>query len=117
MFPDNDCKSNKHCGKKQYKSPEVIDHKPQFCAKSNDIWGLGVIIFMLTVGHPPWIAAKSTDVVFQYIMDGCICEVLQSWNVLHYFNEESISLLTSIFKYENDRISLFEIKQRFSLFV
>lgn len=44
----SDYKSNKFCGKSCYKSPEVTSKNKRkgFNAKLNDIWCLGVCLFM-----------------------------------------------------------------------
>eukprot|EP00486_Rosalina_sp_Unknown_P008310 CAMPEP_0201594492 /NCGR_PEP_ID=MMETSP0190_2-20130828/191789_1 /ASSEMBLY_ACC=CAM_ASM_000263 /TAXON_ID=37353 /ORGANISM="Rosalina sp." /LENGTH=371 /DNA_ID=CAMNT_0048054119 /DNA_START=71 /DNA_END=1182 /DNA_ORIENTATION=+ len=54
------CLSTKFCGKNNYKSPEVLNKKKKFDAKQNDIWCLGVTLFMTCAGVAPWnLAHKS----------------------------------------------------------
>ena len=45
-----DFSSNKYCGKTRYQSPEITKQKAMFDAKSNDVWCMGVTLFMLVVG-------------------------------------------------------------------
>ena len=47
---NEDCLSNKYCGKRNYKSPEIVSKKKKFDAKMNDIWCLGVTLFMISTG-------------------------------------------------------------------
>merc|ERR1712154_596366 len=65
----NDFRSNKFCGKTNYRSPE-INKKVIFCAKSNDIWCLGICLFMLLIGRSPWSTAIDSDPIFAAGMKG-----------------------------------------------
>ena len=86
-----------------------------FNAKSNDIWCLGVCLFMMTVGSNPWNMASTTDAAFNYIMNendkNSLIELLYQWNKLDFVDEQIIVLIQSIFKYENKRCDLNDIKQ------
>eukprot|EP01084_Bolivina_argentea_P037927 70131_1 len=106
-----ECRSNKHCGKRQYKSPEVHDVHRRFDGKKNDIWGIGVILFILSCGCPPWNAARVTDDVFVLMMSGRIVDVLMAWDLSAYIDLSLIDLLQSIFEYEEDRISVSQMNQ------
>ena len=47
-FGDNSSfQSSKYCGKTNYQSPEITAKKKSFNAKSNDIFCLGVCLFMV----------------------------------------------------------------------
>ena len=48
-FKTNECKSDKYSGKRNYVSPEILNKKRQFDAKKNDIWGLGVVLYMMLI--------------------------------------------------------------------
>ena len=102
--------SCKYCGKTGYKSPEIISKKSKFNAKSNDIWCVGVCLFMMIIGAAPWKKASKKDPCFNWIMNGKIIELLSSWNKLCHVNLELISLFQSFFKYEKQRINLNSIK-------
>eukprot|EP01084_Bolivina_argentea_P315944 547536_1 len=102
--------SDKFCGKMPYKSPEIISNK-EFHAKSNDIWGLGVCLFMMAIGCAPWIKAHKSEQLFVLIMNGHIKDVLKSWNKLEYVNKDLINLFELFFQYENKRVSLENIKK------
>eukprot|EP01083_Nonionella_stella_P170020 577762_1 len=105
------CLSVKHCGKKQYYSPEVMNLKERFNAKRNDIWGIGVCLFVLLFGCPPWRAARVNDDAYNCIMNGHILKLLEAWNLSTYVDTYIIDLFHSIFKGEEQRMNLFEMKQ------
>ena len=97
-------------GKSVYQSPEISDKKPSFDAKKNDIWCLGVCLFMMTVGVPPWTKSNKKYESFNYIMNGYIIELLNGWDKLKYVNSYLITLFQSIFKYEDNRCDIQTIK-------
>eukprot|EP01084_Bolivina_argentea_P170591 295602_1 len=103
---NSECLSSKHCGKTQYKSPEMIQLKSPLDAKKNDIWGLGVCLFMLSFGGPPFSVARVSDEMFDRIMNGHIVDLLKLWNLWMYVDPDGIDLFGSIFKYERYRISI-----------
>merc|ERR1712154_480879 len=54
LFTSSQCLSSKFCGKRNYKSPEIIMKKRKFDAKKNDVWCIGICLFMMTTGLAPW---------------------------------------------------------------
>jgi len=106
---------NKYCGKTNYKSPEIISKKKKFNAKSNDIWCLGICLFMMIIGSNPWKKASIKDPSFNYIMNkenkDALIELFDSWNRLDYVDGKIVVLFQSIFKYEKDRCGLSEIQR------
>lgn len=101
--------STKYTGKNNYKSNEVIEEKKPFNAKSNDIWCLGVSIFMLIVGSGPFVHASKSDKRFIRIMNGNITDLLREWNKIEYVNNDLIELFSLIFREENERCNLNDI--------
>ena len=102
---------NKYCGKTTYKSPEIYSEKRLFNAKSNDIWCLGVCLFMMLIGGQPWKKPKKNHESFVMIMNGQYIQLFTAWNKLKYVNNNICDLFYKIFKYENHRINLQQIKQ------
>eukprot|EP01083_Nonionella_stella_P007037 20347_1 len=98
------CKSTKFCGKPGYKSPEIVKRKC-FDAKKNDIWSLGVCLFMMAFGCGPWSKAATSDAIFAFAMKHSIRSLLNQWNVLHYVNKHVLYLLHTMLQYESNRIS------------
>eukprot|EP00483_Globobulimina_turgida_P000787 UN00788 len=109
LFTKEECQSNKNTGKKQYKSPELLSQK-QFDAKANDIWCFGVCIFMIATGCPPWDVADKTDKTFNYVMKYSIEDLLTYWKIIDDVDDDLIHLLDSIFQCQQDRISIYDIK-------
>eukprot|EP01084_Bolivina_argentea_P238144 400091_1 len=114
-FTKKDCFSNRICGKKQYKSPEVCYQVKGFNAKQNDIWCLGVCIFILATGGCPWGMAHESDDIYVYAMQYSIGNLLKQWNI--NINKNIIVLLDSIFRFETERANINEIKKYFYQFV
>ena len=104
-------KSSKFCGKRNYKSPEISKQKEGFNAKSNDIWCLGVCLFMLMVGSSPWIATEKNDKCFNHIMNGNLLFLLSSWNKLKNVNKDLVNLFNLFFKMEQQRITMKKLKK------
>ena len=111
LFPDSECKSNRYVGKNMYKSPEIVSRKKKFDAKANDIWGLGVVLFSMIFGVVAWHSADVSDPIFACIINGKLKKVLTDWRLLHLANSDLIQLFNGIFKREEDRIGVEEIKQ------
>ena len=106
-------KSDKICGKRVYMSPEIVLRKEKFNAKANDVWCLGVCLYMMIMGHAPWEKARNNPE-----FDTCIngqTKRLVEWINAHsdkYWRDDDLcDLLDKIFKYENKRIDLRQIKQ------
>jgi len=108
----NECfQSNKYCGKLHYMSPEIHGKKESFNAQKNDIFCLGVCLFMMCIGNAPWNKAHPKDDLFRCLVNGQMRKVLKMWKKLHYVTEEGVDLMESIFQYEPHRISIQKIKQ------
>eukprot|EP00487_Bulimina_marginata_P003398 TRINITY_DN18206_c0_g1_i1.p1 TRINITY_DN18206_c0_g1~~TRINITY_DN18206_c0_g1_i1.p1 ORF type:complete len:141 (+),score=10.34 TRINITY_DN18206_c0_g1_i1:30-425(+) len=95
-----------------YKSPEINVRKRSFDAKANDVWSLGVCLFMMIIGGSPWDKAVASDERFLYIMSGHMRPLLKAWNRSdHLFDDDLMDLFSKILQYEEQRISLNGIKQ------
>lgn len=108
---DCDFQSSKWCGKTNYKSPE-IHKKERFCAKSNDIWCVGICLFMLLIGGSPWFkATESDDRFIQFMKPNGFQNVLTKWDKLKYVNDDLIDLLEMMLKSEGKRATVNQIKK------
>eukprot|EP01083_Nonionella_stella_P273386 927346_1 len=111
LFDSNkEFSSSKYCGKTKYSSPEVTSEKDTFCAQSNDIWCLGVCLFMMIIGSAPWHKASIDDDRFVTIVNGGIVGLLSRWKKLHYTDPHIIRLFTSLFKLEEKRVAMDALK-------
>ena len=97
-----------HCGKKNYIAPEVLANVPQFNASLTDMWGLGVILFMLLTGVPPVESATPLDPRFRKISNGGLASMLVHWNIELTF--PAVDLLTRMLKPNPiDRLTISQI--------
>jgi len=103
-------KSTKYCGKSNYQSPECTAKKP-FNAKSNDIWCVGVCLFMMLIGGNMVKRASMKDKAFRQIITGNIDKLLTKWKRIKYVDPEIIDLLNKIFVPEEKRIDIQGIKE------
>ena len=50
-------------------APEILEHK-QHDGRKSDIFALGIILFIMSVGAFPFGAASDEDEQYKYIIDG-----------------------------------------------
>eukprot|EP00483_Globobulimina_turgida_P012531 UN12554 len=109
--PNNHFKCAKYVGKTRYKSPELWTKKMIFDARSNDMWSLGITLFMMVIGVPPLKYPDANDDNFQLIISGQILHLIQSWNRAKYMTPQILDLLNKMLTQEHQRIELNEIKK------
>merc|ERR1711997_1110836 len=90
-------------GKRGFMSPECDDFK--YNGKANDVWCLGVMLFMMMIGGPPY--GKLGDKAFQYLISGesNIKFLLQQYDRYHLVPVTAYEVLCGIFKAEKDRLT------------
>ena len=112
LFIDDSFKHSTHfCGKHNYMSPEIVNRQITFNAKSNDIWCLGVCLFMMIFGSGPFNKADiKNDECFQFIINGHLNGLIKAWKKDHYANKNLIKLFQSILKYQRHRATMDDIK-------
>mmetsp|Transcript_4594 Transcript_4594/g.13538 ORF Transcript_4594/g.13538 Transcript_4594/m.13538 type:complete len:467 (+) Transcript_4594:231-1631(+) len=72
------------CGKLLYMAPELFQPSAPFDVFAPDLWALGIILFLLLTGMPPWDAATGptpTDQRYVYVRDGRLAELLATWHI------------------------------------
>eukprot|EP01083_Nonionella_stella_P043429 117148_1 len=104
-----DFKCTKYVGKTQYKAPEV-NAKIPFDARKADCWSLAVCFFMIFLGIAPFNKACDEDVLFMLIMNGRLQYVLENWKVLDYVSAPIVDLLCRMFRAEEYRLTMRQIK-------
>eukprot|EP00484_Ammonia_sp_Unknown_P005936 CAMPEP_0197073706 /NCGR_PEP_ID=MMETSP1384-20130603/210741_1 /TAXON_ID=29189 /ORGANISM="Ammonia sp." /LENGTH=519 /DNA_ID=CAMNT_0042512545 /DNA_START=79 /DNA_END=1638 /DNA_ORIENTATION=- len=109
-FEDGDFRCTKYVGKTRYKSPELWTKSKVFDARLNDIWSLGVALFMMIMGAPPIKYPDNNDENFKMIINGNILELIQTWNRAKYMTPQILDLLQKMLTKEANRITLEEIK-------
>ena len=113
QFISNHCfESSKHVGKQNYKSPECTmkEKYKSFNAKSNDVWCVGVALFMMLIGGNIYNKASFDDKSFVSIINGDIEKLLIKWNRIKYVCPQIIDLFNKIFQFQDKRISLQQIR-------
>ena len=104
--------SRKLVGKRKYWSPEIEGKHRTFDAKSNDIYCLGICLFVLIVGAYPFGKSCRSDCLFEAIVvNGQMTEVLKEWKRMEYVNKQLLDLFDGFFKFEDERVSLAQIKE------
>eukprot|EP01084_Bolivina_argentea_P057040 104294_1 len=100
---------NKFVGKKGYKSPQVYTRK-LFKANKADVWSLGVCLFMLSTGAPPYQRPVESDKRFTFIKHGKIIDLLTVWNRLHFIGKKQYDLMVRTLCFdEEDRLSIHDV--------
>merc|ERR1712130_780659 len=102
---------DKFVGKMSYKAPKI--HKREiFFANKADIFSLGVCLFMMTFGAPPFARATDRDASFCVLKAGQMDIVLKQWKRWEYIKDDQYDLLMKMMCVdEAERPSIDEIMQ------
>lgn len=99
-------------GKIRYMSPELFVGL-QWDAFSNDVFSLGVILYSLLTGRPPFQQADNTDVWFNVIYSGqwltAPIKKQPSAHVYTHLSNEALELINAIIKPESHRLTVNQI--------
>jgi len=95
-------------GKKGYMAPEIYAYQ-RFNGMKADVFSLGVLIFILLTGFPPFNTPNSSDKCFQYMYYGKLEWLLKQWKLNDVINEQCRDLLSKIFCHGKKRISIKEM--------
>eukprot|EP01084_Bolivina_argentea_P249337 417342_1 len=101
--------SNKRVGKLSYMSPEVYN-KQNYDCRSVDVWCIGVMLFMMLIGTPPYsrpIVHKDSSL--SLLIAGKIEKLLNHFGRIWMISDDAMDLLIKIFKFEGDRISMNDV--------
>jgi serine/threonine protein kinase len=105
---DTDDKRVGCLGKIKYIAPELYSYS-KYNLKLADVFSLGVCLFVIAIGIPPWRRPHCTDNLFRKIViQGDMREQLKKWRV-DYLSENLIDLLEKILCCEDERITLDQI--------
>lgn len=67
------------CGKPNYISPEILRSEKPFDGFGIDLWSIGVILFIMLTGLPPWEFAREDDPRYRMVTQGGLEQMLRSW--------------------------------------
>lgn len=90
---------NTFMGTESFLAPEIINKKPYDPFKA-DIFALGVTLFIILSGNPPFKSARRFDIHYQYYLKN---RVDLFWKIIrknHSFSDEAIELLNQMFEPE-----------------
>jgi len=63
-------------------------------------------LFMMLIGAPPYEVPTKNSPAFHFIVTGQLRKVLLHWRRLRHVTEDALDLLTKIFRYQDERISM-----------
>ena len=95
-------------GKPSYMSPE-IHHGDAFDGPSSDVWSMGVVLFMLLLGCPPFRVPDAKDARFALVRAGHIRRLLRAWEMDRVVSSEAESLLSGMLSAEATRLSVQDV--------
>lgn len=100
-----------NCGKENYISPEILADSEPFDGMVVDNWSLGVLLFMLFAGRPPFIRASDEDKYFRNMQANSLSVILKQWGLASSFPPAATELLDTMLKAKSpkDRLSCNEI--------
>ena len=91
-----------YCGTAEYMPPEVLNGEPHI--PSSDLWCLGILIFELCAGEPPFTANSNHEIIYKI-------RRFKMKPYPNYFSEDVKDLIGKLLKRSpNERISIEEVK-------
>merc|ERR1712130_628185 len=105
LYENGKFEANKPVGKTGYMAPEVYNKK-KHDPRAADIWSIGVMLFMMLIGAPPYQIPQRSNPAFNFIVKGRLGDVLKHWKRLGCVTEDALDLMNRIFKYEPERIKM-----------
>ena len=87
-----------NCGKENYVAPEILANATPFDGLVVDQWALGVLLFMLFTGRPPFIRATPGDQYFRAMQHHPLGEILASWGVAEKISPLATDLLQRLLR-------------------
>eukprot|EP00592_Proboscia_alata_P002318 CAMPEP_0194371186 /NCGR_PEP_ID=MMETSP0174-20130528/19575_1 /TAXON_ID=216777 /ORGANISM="Proboscia alata, Strain PI-D3" /LENGTH=377 /DNA_ID=CAMNT_0039149101 /DNA_START=212 /DNA_END=1345 /DNA_ORIENTATION=- len=95
-------------GKRLYMSPEVKNNCVPFDGFAADLWAVGISLFIMVTGFPPWENCSLGDDKFRYITGGYLVQLLTEWEL--GLSPELMDLLQGmLYRDPNQRLCLQQI--------
>jgi len=96
-------------GKIIYMSPEIWRNDVPFDGYSVDVWAVGVVLFIMLAGFPPWHIPSMTDERFKIITNGGLEHMCINWGL--EMSADAMDLLQSILWHDpHQRLNLEQVR-------
>ena len=105
FYNDNFILNNNRIGKPRCMSPEIYNLM-SFDARYSDVWSIGIMLFMMILGIPPFNIPSNTQMIFRMIINGRIKDVIMFNKKSKLISNNALDLFIRIFKYQKYRIYL-----------
>jgi serine/threonine protein kinase len=102
MIWDNQCaeerpaKHRGRAGKQYYRAPEM--YYGEYEGQPVDAFAVGVLIFILVLGTPPWDSALDTDQRFRFIQTNGLQKIITAWRMQDRVSPVLVDLLQALLK-------------------
>ncbi|OQR89547.1 kinase [Thraustotheca clavata] len=107
--PIYECQRNA-VGKYFYMAPEMYTGQMYDPSKS-DVWSLGIMLFIMLTGNPPFSQANMNDAVFEYVSSYGLHAIISSWKIEHLIPKFAMDLLDKMLMIDpKARCSIHEIR-------
>lgn len=94
------------CGTLAYMSPRVFARNVKYDGRLADVWSLGVILFIIATGAPPFATPDRSDPRFMYIYSGKLVDLLRHWGMLDNIHPSLVVNDTPIHFLKHEHISV-----------
>lgn len=81
-------------GKAYYRAPEM--YSGEYEGAPVDAFAVGVMLFIMTVGTPPWNSAVATDARYKYIEKYGVTKLLTSWGKAQTMSADLLDLIEKL---------------------
>jgi len=102
VFPASD---GHRPGKLAYMAPEIFAGI-EFDGRSADVYSLGVVLFTMLVGFPPYAQPSTADKRFEMIINGNLANIMAMWGLSDKVSKEAVYLMQAMLSPPSKRISL-----------
>lgn len=86
-------------GKVAYMAPEVYAGQVYNGVKA-DMWSIGIVMFVLLTGVPPYQTPTAADARFMFVARGRVIDMLRSWRMDGWFSDQAKDLLVNLISRE-----------------
>ena len=92
-------------GKIAYMAPEIFAGL-DFSGEACDVYSMGVILFVMLTGVPPYNLPNPSDERFRMVYGGQMTELLRRWGFLEFLDPDAVDLMSRMLCPADQRLSL-----------